>query len=140
MSSSDSDEMPFDYVTLLDDVISKVSDSTERLKLQASFDYWSDGTGYDEQLQLKFMKTLQEVLDAQVPQVSRPAKKSKAMKRRERLRNQVTRGGLSTITQHGVQRSTAQLMGKNYHAKFRAEKSRLLDQIRIVSTQQELAN
>ena len=86
------------------------------------------------------MKTLQEVLDAQVPQVSRPAKKSRAMRRRERLRNQVTRGGFSTITQHGVQRSTAQLMGKNYHARFRAEKSRLLDQIRIVSALQALAN
>ena len=87
MSSSDSDEMPFDYVTLLDDVISKVSDSSERRKLQASFDYRSDDTGDDEQLQLKSMKTLQQVLDAQVPQVSRPANKSRAMKRRERLRN-----------------------------------------------------
>ena len=140
MSSSDSDEMPLDYVTLLGDVISKVSDSSERRKLQASFDYRSDGTGDDEQLQLKFMKTLQKVFDAQVPQVSRPAKKSRAMKRRERLRNQVTRGGLSAITQHGVPRSTAQLMGKKGHTRFRAEKGRLLDQIRIVSAQQEVAN
>ena len=74
MSSSDSDEMPLDYVTLLDDVISKVSDSVERLKLQASFDYWSDGTGYDGQLQSEFMKTLQRVLDAQAPQVMEETK------------------------------------------------------------------
>ena len=139
MSSSDSDVMPLDF-TLLDDAVSKVSDSSERRKLQASFDYRSDGTGDDEQLQLKFIKTLQEVLEAQVPQVSRPANKSKAIKRRERLRNQVTRGGLSAITQHGVPRSTAQLMGKNGHTRIRVEKSRLLDQIRIVSAQQEVAN
>ena len=120
------------------------------------------------------MKTLRQVLDAQVPQVMEETKnavdgpksskqptelpdedpegsrvanpssskhiKSKAMKRRERLRNQASRGGLSIITQHGGQRSTGQLMGKNYHASFRAEKSRLLDQIRIVSAQQDLAN
>ena len=147
MSSSDSDEMPFDYVTPLDDVISKIPDRIERIKLHASFDYRFEGTWYDEQLLSKFMKTLQQVLDAHVPQVMAETKnavdgrksskhptesqdqdpvgsgvanpshskqiKSKARKRRDRLQKQAARGGLSIITQYGVERSMAQLRGKN---------------------------
>ena len=66
--------------------------------------------------------------------------KSKARKRRGRLQKQAARGGLSIITQFGVERSMAQLRGKNYQKRLRQEQGRLLDQIRIVSAQEALAN
>ena len=173
-SSSDSDEMPFDYVTLLGDVIASMPDRIERFKLHASFDYRFQGAGCDEQLISKFIKSFQHVLDEHVPHVmaetmnavdglksskhptesqdhdpvgsgvanpsTRKQIKSKARKRRDRLQKQAARGGLSIITQFGVERSMAQLGGKDYQKRLRQEQGRLLDQIRIVSAQEALAN
>ena len=44
-------------------------DRIGRIKLHASFDYRFQGTGCNEQLISKFMKTLQHALDEHVPHV-----------------------------------------------------------------------
>ena len=135
-SDSDDEHDRVDHVALLEDAISKVSDSNERRRLRGMFDYDCGATYSDQQLQLDFMTTLQAALDRQLPPVP-VAKKSKTMKRRERLHAQRAREGAGfTITKYGVPRSAAQLMGQNIYSKFRKERRDLVEQIRITASRQ----
>jgi hypothetical protein len=122
-TSSHSDVSCLDYVALLDNAISKMSDGNERSKLRADFDNGLDCTGHNGQLHVKFMETLQGVLDSQLPQVlqpaqqskakvSQPAQQSKSSKRRQRLRDREPRGELCPTTKYSVCRSVAQSMGR----------------------------
>ena len=150
-TSSHSDVSCLDDVALLDHAISKMSDGNERSKLRADFDNGLDCTGHNGQLHVKFMETLQGVLDSQLPQVlqpaqqskakvSQPAQQSKSSKRRQRIRAQEARGERGPTTQYGVARSLASSMGKVKYKRFLAQRRRLIEQISIVSAQQELAN
>ena len=149
--SSHSDVPCLDYVALLDHALSKMSDSNERSQLRADFDNGLDCKGHNEQLHGKFMETLQGVLDSQLRQVlqpaqqsmakvSQPAQQSKSSKRRQRIRAQEARGELGPTTQFGVCRSLASSMGKVKYKRFLAQRRRLIEQVCIVSAQQELAN
>ena len=128
----------------------KKSDGNERSKLRANIDNGLDCTRHNGQLHVKFMESLQGVLDSQLRQVlqpaqqskanvSQPAQQSKSSKRRQRLRDQESRGEFCPTTKYSVCRSVAQSMGRIKYRRFLAQQRRLLEQINIVSAQQRLA-